>query len=180
MTEQNLYERVKEPDDPRRCQGMIGGKGQCWLVQVDGSRFCIVHGGSIELKQTKEKELKNYRLAKYKQRVGEFADSDQIKSLRDEIGILRILIEERLNYVKDTHDLLMHSTVISDLVMKVEKLVTSCNRLETNLGVMMDKTQLLQFCSEAIDVIGRHVEDQETLSLIADDLIKAIDRPKAG
>lgn len=180
MTEQNLYERVKEPDDPRRCQGMAGGKGQCWLVKVEGTQFCVVHGGAIELKQNQERDLKNYRLKKYQKRVGEFADSDQIKSLRDEIGILRMLIEERLNYVKDSHDLLMHSTIISDMLMKVEKLVTSCNRLETNLGVMMDKTQLLGFAAEAIDIIGRHVTDEDTLGLIADDLIKAVDRPKAG
>lgn len=175
MNEQNLYERV-EPDDPRRCQHMIPSKGQCPLVQVEGSKFCVNHGGSIALKREKDKILRNYRLNKFHQEIKEKSDSSEIKSLRDEIGILRHIMQEKLNACQDTHDLLLQSGPISDLVMKIDKVVVSCNRLENQLGGMLDTTQAFQFAAEVVDIVGKHVDDEEALAAISDDLAQTITR----
>lgn len=171
----NLYERV-EDHDPRRCQHVIPSRGQCNLVQVEGSKFCINHGGSIALKQAENKSLRNYRLNKFHNEIREKSDSSEIKSLRDEIGILRHILQEKINFCNDAHDLLLQSGPISDLVMKIDKVVVSCNRLETQLGGMLDTTQAFQFAAEMIDVVSKHVEDEEALAAIADELAATIKR----
>lgn len=165
-----------EPDDPRRCQSVIASSGQCHNLAVEGTSYCECHGGSSTARKNEQAELRTYRLKKYQARLTEFAESDKIKSLRDEIGILRILIEERLNICQTDLDLMMHSSVLSDLVMKVEKLVSSCNRLEGQLGTMLDKTQAMQLGAEIVEIIARHVESEETVDGIANEIAQSIAR----
>lgn len=165
-----------EPDDPNRCQ-CVTGQGQCGNLAIEGSKFCGAHGGNAAAKVLDQKNLSNYRLAKYQNRLAQFADSDKLKSLRDEIGILRILIEERFNYsIKTDNDLLLHSGPLADLIMKVEKLVSSCDRIESKLGLMMDKTQVMQLATEVVEIIGHFVTDEATLMEIAEKIAATIDR----
>lgn len=172
-----MWERVEE-DDPNRCQAVMATKGQCRNKARDGSQFCPAHGGNVAVQKLEKEEQQMYRLKKYQVRLEEFADGDKIKSLRNEIGILRILIEERMNICHTDLDLMLHSSALSDLVTKVEKLVTSCNRLEGQLGAMLDKTQALQLGSEIVEIVARHVENEETLESIANEIIETISRPK--
>ena len=181
MAEYNPYERV-EDDDPRRCQHVIPSRGQCNFVSVEGTHLCIMHGGKAQAAQKEKKVLNNYRILKYQERIEEKSSSAQIKGLRDEIAILRMLIEERLNSCHDSHDLLLYSGPISDLVMKVDKVVNSCNRLEVQLGAMLDKTQALQFSAEIVEIVARFVEDEDILASISDEIAQSLARlsvPKA-
>lgn len=165
-----------EPNDPRRCQ-CVTGQGQCTNKAIDGSSYCGAHGGNNAAKVLTQKNLSGYRLAKYQNRLAEFADSDKLKSLRDEIGILRILIEERFNYAcKTDTDLLLQSGPLADLIMKVEKLVSSCDRIESKLGLMMDKTQVMQLATEVVEIISQFVTDEATLTEIAEKIATTIDR----
>lgn len=173
------WERV-EDDDPRRCQAVISSTGQCHNKAIDGSTFCAAHGGNKAVQAEEKKQLGMYRLKKYQARLKDFSEADKIKSLRDEIGMLRILIEERWNQCHSDLDLMLHSSVLSDLVMKVEKLVTSCNRLEGQLGTMLDKTQALQLGSEVVEIVARHVENEDTLCQIAEEIIESINRLSKG
>ena len=176
------WQRV-EADDPRRCQAVISSTGQCRNISVEGTSYCPAHGGAAAAHNAEQKQLSMYRIKKYQARLSEFSEHEKIKGLRDEIGLLRILIEERLNQCHTELDLMLHSSVLSDLVMKVEKLVTSCNRLEGQLGTMLDKTQALQLGSEVVEIVARHVENEETLSQIAEEIIESINRlgkPKTG
>ena len=166
------WERVEE-DDPRRCQS-VTSQGQCLNISVEGTNYCPAHGGAAAANQLEQKSLQMYRLKKYQARLSEFSDSDKIKSLRDEIGILRILIEERMNICHTDLDLMLHSSVLSDLVVKVEKLVTSCNRLEGQLGSMLDKTQALQLGAEIVEIVARHIENEQILEEIANEIIESI------
>jgi len=172
MDERN-WERV-EDDDPSRCQAVLATIGQCRVKAMEGSKFCPAHGGVHAIAAKEKAEAQMYRLKKYQARLEEFSESDKIKSLRNEIGILRILIEERMNICHTDLDLMLHSSVLGDLVTKVEKLVTSCNRLEGQLGAMLDKTQALQLGSEIVEIVARHVENEEALESIANEIIEAI------
>lgn len=174
--EEHKWERVSEPDDPTRCQAVNPTKGQCFNKAIEGTSLCPCHGGRAAIQHQENAQLRTYRLKKFQARLTEFAEHDKIKSLRDEIGILRILIEERLNLCNDELQLMLHSSQLSDLVMKVEKLVTSCNRLEGQLGTMLDKTQALQLGAEVVEIVARHVENEETLGAIADEIIESINR----
>lgn len=166
-----------EPDDPRRCQARVQ-QGQCPFLSVEGTSSCPMHGGVGADGAHEEKSKRIYRLTKYRARVGELADHDQIKSLREEIGVLRMMLEEIINRCKDDSDLLIYSSKISDLVMKVEKLVSSCHRLELSTGALLDKAAVLQLASAVVEIISRHVDDQDLVSDIADEILVAVSQTR--
>lgn len=160
-----------EPDDPHRCQAGEAKGGQCMnLAMRDGDKWaknCSFHGGVDDLQRQRETSKNMYRLAKFGQRVGEFSNHSAVKGLRDEIGILRMILEERLNRCQDNDELLLQSNVISDLVTKIERVVTSCHKLEASMGQMLDKNQIIQFAEAMINVVASEIQDPDALSRIA-------------
>lgn len=161
-----------EADDPNRCQS-TGKTGQCPYLAMEGFPYCARHGGRMPSTREKQ-EVKQYRLQIWQQRLDEFTESDKVKSLRDEIGILRIIMENILNQCMDSGDLLRYSSKISELAAKIEKLVVSCNRLERSMGMMLDKTAALNLASQIVEIIGAHVNDPETIDAISGEIITAL------
>jgi len=172
----NDYTRV-EDDSPERCQGMFK-KSQCNMRKAKGSNYCIIHGGNIQ-HEIEKKNDKMYRLAKWRDRMSNFAEDTNIKSLREEIGILRILMEETVNMCEDSQSLLMYSSKISDLAMKLEKLVSSCHRLEASTGMLLDKAAAIQIASTIVKIISAHITDDDIIDSISNEIISAIINVKA-
>ena len=108
---------VVEPDAPNRCQN-TGRTGQCFYAATESTSFCPMHAGTAQDAIDKGK-LRNYQFQRYKQRIDEKADSEVIKSLREEIGILRMVMEEIVNRCKDDTELLIYSPIITDLAIKI-------------------------------------------------------------
>jgi len=158
-------ERVAE-DSPDRCQG-ITKYGQCQFRKVPGSTFCSKHGGNSVIEKQKKESLNNYKLTKFKGRLCELSQNPNIKTLRDEVAILRMTLEERLNSLDGPADLIIHSHVISELVIKINTLVTSCHKLESSMGLMLDKQAILQFGSEVVGIIGDEISDPAMLDRVA-------------
>ncbi len=171
---ENPYQRV-EDDDPRRCQAVIS-VGQCTLISQPEKQYCILHCGPSHTKAAKEKDLKNYRLSKWQARCGEKANSNHLKSISDEIGILRMILEERINVCKDEYDLIAAAPIISDLVVKINILIQSLHKMETALGQMLHQNQVAQIIDSVVDIINKHVENAETMEAIADELATIFDR----
>lgn len=161
------------PDDPNRCQA-VNAQGQCNNASAPHSTFCLAHGGNKAAESVAKKEARNYRKSKWQARINEHADSAIIKSLREEIGILRIIMEERLALCKTDMDIILYSGPITDLVMKIEHLVSSCHKLEDKLKVVVDRAQLLQFASMVINIVASKVSDEATLEIIGDEILAAV------
>jgi len=168
------FARVSD-DDPRRCQA-VTANGQCKLKAVEEGKMCICHGGASTQEAKIKESLRNYRLTKFKAQLEHFADNRNIKSLRDEIGILRMTLEERLNMCEDTKDLIYQSGPISDLVLKIERVVASCHKLELATGQLLDKQSILNFGGELIGIISDVVEDDETLGRLSNRILTLITR----
>lgn len=130
--------------------------------------------------------MRNYRLTKWRDRIHNHADSTQVKSIREEIGILRILLEERLNTCNTSAELMLNSQAIGDLVTKIEHVVTSCHKLESQMGQLLDKQAIIKFAARVVEIItsiidgflvdGTLTEELATLisSSIADALIASM------
>ena len=69
----------------------------------------------------------------------------------------------------------MVSGPLSDLLMKVEKVVTSCNRLDMRLGNLLDKGRVLHFAQTIVQIISDEVEDDEILEKISTRILGAFD-----
>jgi len=158
-------------DDPLCCQ-----YDNCTWEVVKGQTHCAKHGGCVELKNAEKSKVRTYTLTKFRAQMTHFLDDDNIKGLREEIGILRIVLQERLNMCESSVDLLSHAHTIGDLAMKIEKLVSSCNKIEKSLGQYLDQNAIVQLGMEVVAIVTKHVDDTKAIENIADDLIKVIER----
>jgi len=162
---------LEDPDCCKQCAKNQNGR---YFKCVVGADYCILHCGATHAASNKKKKANHYRLQVWQRRLEEFAGHGDVKSLRDEIGILRIVLEETLNSCQDSKDLLLYSAKISDLATKIEKLVTSCDRLEKNMGQMMDRPTALRFAAKLVDIVGRHVTDADMLDAISSEVLEEL------
>lgn len=172
MPIETKFERC-DPLDPRRCKCQLNGGAQCPYLSIENGDRCPMHAAATNHLVIQE-QSRNYRLTKWQQRLNEFADHDKVKSLREEIGILRILLEETMAKCNDADDLMMYSGKITDVVMKIEKVVSSCHRLEASTGLLIDKTAILSLGSAVVEIIVKYITDEAKIKLISDDIVTAI------
>ena len=157
--------------DPTCCQ-----YGDCTWQSVEGQNHCAKHGGAVELSQEKKELVRTYNLTKFRAKLDHFSGDENVKGLREEIGILRIVMEERLNQCQTGVDLLSHAHMIGELATKIEKLVSSCNKIEKSLGQYLDKNSVVQLGMEIVTIVTRHVDDTKAIDNIATELIQVIER----
>jgi len=160
--------RADSPEDPERCQGVIRSQGQCINKATPGSEYCHAHGGNKGVERAKQESLSNYRLSKWQ------AESPHIKSLRDEVGILRMLMEETLNRCETNFDLIAQSQKISDLTMKITAVVEKCHRLEGSMGQLLDKKTIIQMANTFINIISEEDLPEETLDRLSGRIIESL------
>ncbi len=165
-------ERAESATDPERCQGVMA-YGQCGNKSMEGSLFCPMHGGNKAVQSAEAKDQRNYRVAKWQARMNRMSDAPGIKSLREDIGVLRMLLEERLNQCHSESELMMQSQPIAQLVEKIEHTVVSCHKLEEKLNVVVDRQQLLQFASQVIDIVSKHTQEDQ-LQVISDEILQVV------
>jgi len=172
MDDPEKYQRV-EHGDPRQCQSIIaGGQRQCNFRAAEGQNYCTLHGGHDT--NTERVKIKNYRLQQWKQRVDEFADHGQVKSLREEIGILRMILEETMTRCQNATELLLQTNNINSLVLNVERLVKSCHQLEERTGFLLDKTAIFNLCDQIVEIIGGHITEESALAVLGQQITLAI------
>jgi hypothetical protein len=150
-----------------RCDAVIA-TGPCPYNKHENSNFCPMHGYN---NNTPTSHVENYRLQRWQQRVSDFAQNDQVKSLREEVGILRMTLEEMLNKCSDSTELMLYSARISDLVLKIEKVVVSCDKLENRMGLLLNKRSVLQLAQTYVQIINTYIEDPETIEKISEEMI---------
>ena len=160
-----------DPDDPNRCQGTMV-QGQCTNLAIPGQKMCPVH--SRPGPSANGTAIRNFRLKQFQGRVGEFADSPEIKSLREEIGITRLVLEETINACQGPNDLLLSAGKIIDIVTRLDKLITSCHRIEKSSGTLLDRNACMMLCDRIVAIIGEHVDDPDALLTIGNEVAKAI------
>lgn len=162
-----------EEDSRYRCQAVVD-QGQCPYRTMPDSQYCKLHyrpgiaGGSKDEKMS----IAGYRLAQWNARVLEMENSSGVKSLRSEIGILRMTLESTLVKCQSDDELLLYAPRLSDLATKIERLVVSCQKVEQQSGMVLDKAATLSLAGRIITIIGNRITDADLLGSIADDIAK--------
>lgn len=155
-----MWERVTEPDDPRRCQSNRGGTSQCINVAVDGSKYCPAHGGNRAASARKEDELKLYHGSKFLARAEEVRKNGAILSLTMELAYLKEILQQKLLLIKDEHSFVIHQAGATDLIMKIDRLVHSCVKLQDKLGSTLTADQALQFAEQLTQIVCAELEGE--------------------
>lgn len=139
-------------DRPNRCQG-ITSNGQCSRDAQPGCTFCYAHNGGRD--KAAEQDARMYQLSKAKDRsrLAALREHNDVKSLRDEISIARMLLEDRFNLIQNDSDLLTACGALNSLLLTIERLVQSAHKLETNLGSLLAKPTLLSLGHELVTIV---------------------------
>ncbi len=156
-------------DSPFRCQAIAVHGSQCNYGVLEGLQYCSMHAGRAQ-NDIKQQKLRNYRLQQYRERINDKADNDNIKSLREEIGILRLIMEETINRCSSDTELLIYSPRLADLAIKIEKVVVSCHKLETSLGESLGKTAILNISTRIVNIISQYVKDENIITEIVNEI----------
>lgn len=162
MSIHNQMIRVSD-DDPRRCQSG-NDRGQCIFQAFEGSKYCPMHS-----RAPKDDARAIYRLNSFKMKD---PNSPQLKSLREEIGILRAMLETRINACKDDVDLMLNAPIINSTINNIAQLVAACHKLEKDLGKYVDIVQLSEYSQLIITAISDVVTDPAALTQIAENIFK--------
>ncbi len=142
---------------PNRCQAS-GNKDQCPRDAVEGNHFCNLHQGSTRKRDAAKRRMYNLTQAKKQERLGHFADHEDVKNLREEIAITRMLIEQRFNTIEDDSDLLAAVGGLNKLLITAEKLVKSSHVIEQNLGSLLAKSSVIVMGRQIVEVIVEELE----------------------
>lgn len=162
-----------QPDDPDRCEA-VGNTGQCPYRRTEGTKYCPRHCGPVNQHYQQKDEIRNFRSKIWQSRINEFADNEKAKSLREEIGILRLTLEALLDRCPDPQTLYLNAYKIKDLVLSIDKVVGSCHRLEEATGQLLDKTMMINFSGKVVEIIAKHIKDEKSVDKIATEMLETL------
>lgn len=155
------------------CQG-ASKHGPCSNKPVPDGIYCPIHGGATELKVKERKSLMSYRLDKWNSRINHHTEHEKLKSIRAEIGILRMMLEEKLSQCHDGHALMLQSQAITNLVLGIKQTVEACHKLEKSQGILLDKQAVLTFASDVIEIVGDVITDEAQLEEISNRIVQSV------
>jgi hypothetical protein len=171
-----MYSLDRAKSEEEQCKFVIPGQGRCLNKSVAKDCNCVVHGGVKQANALEKQRIRNYQFVKFQERLDAFTDSSNLKSLREEVAMLRFLLETQVNMCNSASELICSSNIISDLVTKIEKVVKSCHSLEVALGQMMSVAQVNQFATEIISIISEEIQDEEVLKRISERLSTCLEK----
>ena len=161
-------------DESQRCKASTA-RGACQHVAIEDTERCPHHGANKIIQKKKKERLMNYNLTKFKAEVAEKSGSDNIKSLKDEIGMLRQLLESVWNSCENGTELILNSAVISDLAIKIQKCITETSKLDVLNDKMVEKDELTKFGIAVITKISEVIDDKKAISEISEAILSMLD-----
>lgn len=158
--------RVSEPDDPRRCKG-ASKDGQCQNIAEEGYKYCLAHGGRIS---GDEHDQREYLLAQVKERfrLASVAGPEQLKSLRDEIAIVRELASRMLDRIQTNQELVQSCGMLNTLCLTLERLKKSNIQFEQSGGALLSKEAILKLGQEICTIIVQELAEVPNYEQIVD------------
>lgn len=167
------------PDDPNRCQAVHSDR-QCPFRAVgtydpeskkwDGPSTCWRHGANMVLAAEDTKSKRMYALAKWQVQVDHMVEHPRIKSLAEEVGIIRMALQSKLNSFKDEKELLMGVSGIVALTNAVQQLVKTWQHVEERSGQVLDRVKMTSFIGHLIEILTRYIDDPDILQMIGEDI----------
>jgi flagellar motility protein MotE (MotC chaperone) len=144
-------ERVNELDDPNRCKASAGAT-QCLNKAAEGSDYCIAHKG-IDRSEANNKRAYLLAEATDRAKLARFAESESIKSLRDEIALARLMVERHWNMIKNDNDFTNRAPSINSLLLTIERLIKSSHSIEQSLKSLLGREHVIAFAQLLVQAV---------------------------
>jgi hypothetical protein len=154
-----------------RCE-FTYSQGQCSEEALEGERYCRLH---IHIDPDKhQKRLYNLLKYKYRTRYEQIGDHEALRSLRDEVAIAKMMLEETLNNIQNDSEFAASRGELAQQLATVEKLVASMIKMETSLGSLLAKPTLLKIAGEMVQILLEKLRDIPNHELLIDEISVAI------
>jgi hypothetical protein len=153
-----MDKRAEQPNDPNRCQATTRRNRDA----------------------EDEQSLRAYILTDpvTARAAGRHSQVEELKSLREEIALARAMIERRLNLVESNADFLQACGTVNTYLLTLERLISSCHKLEVNLGALLSKGAILALAQEIVSILMielEHIDGYETIvDRISERIIEAV------
>jgi|WetSurMetagenome_2_1015567.scaffolds.fasta_scaffold09775_7 hypothetical protein len=155
-----------------RCEFTHIGAGQCNEEALEGCRYCSLHTTLDPEKQ--QKRLYNLLKFKYRTRYEQIGDHEALRSLREEVAIAKMMLEESLNLIQNESEYMARRSELAQQLVTIEKLVSSMLKMETSLGTLISKPTLLKLTSDIVQILITKLQHIEGYELLIDEISAAI------
>lgn len=159
-----------------RCQ-YTGRRGQCNHSSIDNSQYCSRHSNE-------EHRMRKYRIQNpdLQERLGHHDDEASLKTVEQEIVLLRSMIEDRLNLAENKAERLSAYSVVTPMIGQVNKLVENLGKLRTSSSTLLNKEALRKLGDQIVHILVeelRGVPESDTiLERVAERVADAIAEAK--
>lgn len=162
-------QRVTDLADPHRCKGS-SALGQCLNVAADGSEYCLAHNG---VDRGPARRLRKYLLASAEDQglLARYADDDELKSLREEIALVRMMMQNTLSAAQSDVDKINAYSKVNTFLLTLERLMKTCHTLEQSLGQLVGKPALIDLGRQLCQIVVRHLEGVPNYEQLVDAII---------
>lgn len=167
-----------EADDPRRCQENASNSRQCPIQAIEGSLYCRAHQRREHgcPNGARNALIRRYRLSSAWARTEDLAGMADYKDLKEEIIILRVMMEEIMNTVTGPFDMMVQSPRIIELVQNIARTVNMSHKLEMSMGNLLDRASIMTIADNVIRILAENVKDEVVLKKVAGELGAVIQR----
>jgi hypothetical protein len=146
-------------------------EGQCTRLSIEGSDFCIVHA-KVSKADAHKKRVQHYLLSnpELQTRLNRQASVEEVRSLREEIHLARVMVETRLDLIEDGDRgaMLAAFSNVNTYLQTIEKLVSSCHRMEVSLGTLLSKASIFTLGQEIVSILADELQGIEGYEEIVD------------
>ena len=117
---------------------------------------CKVHCGKIN---TDKKVFKHLQGVYAFEDIMEAGQDAQIKDLRPEIAVARVIQARALKSAKNDNELLALAPAVSDLLNRTQSLVSAHHKIEQDSGNSLTGDQVREFCQYIIEDVSAVLND---------------------
>ena len=170
---------IKATSDPdKQCQG-TAGNGACYYERVEGSDFCAMHGGQSAIRKARKDSMYEFNKTTWLKKLTDdrlpvFSKGKNKYDLSEELGILRICLEETLNKCTDEAQLSRYNQKISKTIEQIQRLIESSLKLDQKLGSLVSKSEMVDIAQKLIEHIQTHVQDPNIIKAIVNDFEESL------
>jgi hypothetical protein len=99
-------------------------------------------------------------------------DDDQIRGLKEELGLLRALVGKVL--AETTTFDVKTVKALSGVIGEIRQLVDGCTKAEIKMGQLIELSKIGIIVKNLAEIVHKYVDDPKTLELIADEFDQLI------
>ena len=139
------------PDSPNRCvrTDRITGE-QCYYAAAPGQEYCPKHLNCIQHLK-KQQSIARYKLAIYQDQIDDQLSRSDIKSLTDELILVRLCTQSILDLCNIDIEFQRFSPQLTMLLNLTVDIVTTIHKIQVATSNLLDKGLLLDLAETIID-----------------------------